>query len=259
MTALKMTDKRLTADPLVGTKEIQHVLEDWLRGQGSQDVWKLLGMDSMKKVGWKVSPMASLLCAEPVVDLLSKIFKVCKNGVIPRKKLRDAFEYTKKDYRRINWTRQGDSDFFDKVDTRLRVYASWVRDFKLKDDSYCRFCRRISLKEKVAVDSLISLIELDGAGGAKMDQSSVSTCLDLVLYNPTNRDASGHSSSSKDKGAVFKRILSRKISSPLPLKSKAKSTAASASKEPLGDEDVKLGCEKNICVYIYIYRLCFSL
>ena len=91
MTALKMTDKRLTADPLVGTKEIQHVLEDWLRGQGSQDVWKLLGMDSMKKVGWKVSPMASLLCAEPVVDLLSKIFKVCKNGVIPRKKVEGCF------------------------------------------------------------------------------------------------------------------------------------------------------------------------
>ena len=198
MTMLKMSEKRLSADPLVGTKEIQCVLEDWLKGQGSQNVWKLLGLDSMKKVDWKVSPTASMLCAEPVVELLSKLLKVCKNGVLPRKKLRDALEYTQKDYRRINWTGQDDSDFFDKVDTRLRVYASWVREFKLKDEVYTRFCRKISLKEKATVDSLLSLMETDTAGAKT---SAASACLELVPYKPV---ASEKASSSKDASSVFK-------------------------------------------------------
>ena len=249
MAVLKMSDKRLTADPLVGTKELQRVLEEWLKGQGSQDVWKLLGLDSTRRVDWKVSPMASLLCAEAVTDLLTKLLMVCKNGVLPRKNLRDALEYTQKDYRRINWTGQDDSDFFDKVDTRLRVYASWVREFKLKDEAYTRFCRRISLKEKATVDSLLSLMEVDSTG----DKASASTCLALVPYKPVTSE---RASASKEAPSVFKRILSRKMSSPIPLKNqmdspfpvrpKVGSTAASASTRPMEDENVKPGCGFNL-------------
>lgn len=263
MAVLKMSDKRLSADPLVGTKELQLVLEDWLRGQGSQDVWKLLGLDSMKKVDWKVTPVASLLCAEPVVELLSKLFKICKNGVLPRKKLRDALDYTQKDYRRINWTGQNDSDFFDKVDTRLRVYASWIREFKLKDDVYIRFCRKISLKEKATVDSLLSLMEIDAAGAKA---SAASACLELVPYKPV---ASEKASLSKAAPSVFKRILSRKVSSPIPLKNKVDSplparpkmgpSAASASTGPMEDESVKHGCELYDILKCENIKLCFHL
>eukprot|EP00435_Cladocopium_sp_Y103_P000403 s4800_g1.t1 len=213
MAMLKMSDKRLPADLLVRTKELQHVLEDWLRGHGSQDVWKSLGLGSIKRVDCKET-------AERCFGVYSK------------------------DYRRINWTGQDDSDFLDKADTGLRSYASWVKEFALKDDAHMRFCRRVSLKETATVDSLLSLMDIDTAG----DKTSASTCLELVPYK---RVASERASASKEAPFVFKRILSRKMSARIPLQNKVDSpfpvrfnvdsAAVSASTRPMEDENVKPG------------------
>lgn len=113
---------RAKPDPSVSVGDLVKGFERLCHREGTWDLGKLLLNGSQP--GWKSAPDASYLSGN-VGQLCLDLFKICRNGVFSSKKLKEAIEKLSADKgKRLNFTKDPDSVFLDRVDTTIRVAAA---------------------------------------------------------------------------------------------------------------------------------------
>ena len=197
--------KRLAPDPSLGLSDLLKPLVEWMKEQGSQNLWKLV--DPSQQVSWKTAPDVAWLVQ--LSGLYSKLLKVSPSCCYPSKKLRQALERIQSGYHRINYTKHNDETFFDRVDLLIRQGASQLRTLKTDQIQFTRAIKKADPKQWETIESLLSMVALPEADKA--------TSTALVPYVEPKASASEKSQDLKmevdsPERNIFSRILARKSS-----------------------------------------------
>ena len=214
--------KRLAPDPSLGLSDLLKPLVEWMKEQGSQNLWKLV--EPAQNVTWKTAPDVAWLVQ--VSGLYTKLLKVSPNCCYPSKKLRMALERIQSGYHRVNFTKHNDDMFFDKVDLLIRQGASQLRTLKTDQIQFTRAIKKADPKQWETIESLLSMVTLPEA------EKTISTA--LVPFVEPKASASEKSQSLKMEvdsppHKIFSRILARKSSDEAGEPGKATSSASSSS------------------------------
>ena len=228
-----MSQKRLVADPNVGVRELQAVFVNFLKTQPTKDLLAVLGPSkSCKRVDWKSAPLAELLGCRAVSDLYQGLFKCCKNGVLPRAKMKNSLWKVQAEFCRMNLTSVHDEDYMDSLDDRVRVLASQYRSLKQDIDKYSRLLRKASCAEKQAIDDALALLDLDGTLPVEQQASFLADKQEVLAMVPYVHnavpEAPGHDHKQEKARSIFQRLLNRQTSSP-----------TKSAKEKVLDQDVR--------------------
>ena len=148
--------KRLAPDPTLGLSDLLKPIVEWLKEQGSQNLWKLL--EPVQPVTWKTAPDVAWLVQ--LSGLYTKLLKVSPTCCYPSKKLRMALERIQSGYHRINYTKFNDDQFYDKADLLIRQGAAQLRILKTDQTQYCRALKKADPKQCETLESLLSMLAL---------------------------------------------------------------------------------------------------
>ena len=215
--------KRLAPDPTLGLSDLLKPIVEWLKEQGSQNLWKLL--EPVQPVTWKTAPDVAWLVQ--LSGLYTKLLKVSPTCCYPSKKLRMALERIQSGYHRINYTKFNDDQFYDKADLLIRQGAAQLRTLKTDQTQYCRALKKADPKQCETLESLLSMLALP--------ELEKTTSTALVPYEePKASDAAEKAESLKMEvdsppTKIFSRILARKSSDEAGEPAKGTSSASSSS------------------------------
>ena len=210
--------KRLVCDPAIGIMDLQKVLNKQISRAGSRDITKMLLVPHNANWGWKTAPNVQWMskCPEMFIDFLH----IAPNGVLPGSKLRLAL-LKLNESKKMNFSKQLDGDWADQCDQRIRVLLSQFRSMKAKHACYVTAMRKATEEEKRAVDSVLEEMQLESGAQQEVgnhtleaNDGATSSSAALVPLVPPEAKAVGP----KD---VFKKILQKKDSSPLPMPKQA--------------------------------------
>ena len=76
------TDKSVTAI------QLERIIKSFMATQGTNDL--CMGFDALSKSTWQTAPSKAVGPPARLESFYREIFKLCKNGCIPKKNLRDA-------------------------------------------------------------------------------------------------------------------------------------------------------------------------
>ena len=216
--------KRLAPDPTLGLSDLLKPIVEWLKEQGSQNLWKLL--EPVQPVTWKTAPDVAWLVQ--LSGLYTKLLKVSPTCCYPSKKLRMALERIQSGYHRINYTKFNDDQFYDKADLLIRQGAAQLRTLKTDQTQYCRALKKADPKQCETLESLLSMLALP--------ELEKTTSTALVPYEePKASDAAAEKAESlkmevdSPPTKIFSRILARKSSDEAGEPAKGTSSASSSS------------------------------
>ena len=165
-------------------------------------------------MGWKTSADVSWLAREHIAKLFVGFFKIASNGVLSSKKLRSALVKLQTEKHRLNFGKQSDGDFFDKMDEQLRVAAKHYREMKKDSHTYRRAMKKASEHEKQQIDLVLSYLDVDEPQtGAGTGPSTAVVTAELGTAEKTGPGEETASSSADPVAAsIFSRVLSKKDS-----------------------------------------------
>ena len=217
--------KRLAPDPSLGLSDLLKPIVEWLKEQGSQNLWKLL--EPAQPVTWKTAPDVAWLVQ--LSGLYTKLLKVSPTCCYPSKKLRMAMERIQSGYHRINYTKFNDEQFIDKADLLMRQGAAQLRTLKTDQVQFSRALKKADPKQWEKLESLLSMLALP--------EGEKSSCTALVPYEepkaskatPPQKSESLKLEVDSSPHKIFSRILARKSSDEAGEPGAVTSTASSSS------------------------------
>ena len=153
---------RVKADPLIGVDSVVKPLQNFMKAKESQDLYTLLlaGQPTHNLVKFRSTPNPEAICK--VGSLLWELLDVCPNTKLKSSVLQGALKYLVgggeiRMHTKIRWKSQ--QEFFDVIDTMIRVYLSWLRDLKNKSDWRARSLRRYAAADQAKLKLLLTRVE----------------------------------------------------------------------------------------------------
>ena len=216
-----MVRTRLTPDPCVAVGDLQKAFECLCKREGTWDLHALLIKGKEAKT-WKNSPCPVFLSGHMAI-LCQEFFKVCKNGVLASKKIKNALEKLQKEHRRVNYSKLSDPDFWDMLDQQIRIAASHYRDLKLSGSKYAACMRKASVAEKGQIDGVLQCmtIKSEEQQGGEESTGVAGSSVDKVSEVP--HDA-----------GIFKKVLTKKLSEASTPEKRMRTKAPCSPKLPSG-------------------------
>ena len=214
---MALSTKRLVCDPSIGVSDLQKVLRKQIkRANDNRDLLAQLRVPKNQNWGWKTAPHVAWM--GQVSEMMVDFVKVASNAVLPGSKLRLALEKLHGE-KKMNFSRYSDSDWVDQCDQRIRVILSQYRTLKMKNSAYTTAMKKATAEEKAAVDLVLDHIKLENVcgdieGELAETEETAKDALALVPWKPISSSASSAQGISSNPMDVFKRILSKKDSSP---------------------------------------------
>ena len=128
--AMASSRARLVPDPTVTVGDLCKAFEKTSEEFGCKDLARLL--HSNEKVAMKSTPDSDSdwLGKDTVSFLFQEVFQVSQNGVLASKKLKTALLTAQTESGRINYSKEHDTDWADKMDDKIRPAASHYRELK---------------------------------------------------------------------------------------------------------------------------------
>ena len=116
---------------------------------------------------------------------------------------------------KINRSRFCDTDWSDKCDLRLRTILAQFRELKKKTDVYATAMRKASAEEKMAIDTALSLMQLETLEPFSQELAIVPyQAPSTAAPSKTTNLPSSSSALAATPSCVFKKILQKQDSSP---------------------------------------------
>ncbi len=138
--------QKLTADPMVTTKEFEKAFTDYVNYKGSTDIWSLLcpPPGAPLRFDWKSKPHGEWVLK--VAPLLWDILEFAPNTKVLSTKIIAALKALAA--RSPSGLTQGRThksleDTIDKIDVTLRIMMAQVRQLKVNADNICTKALRI--------------------------------------------------------------------------------------------------------------------
>ena len=218
--AAMLVAKRLVADPATSIGDLMKAFEKFLEDENDLDLLEKVSCPGHHSWSWKTAPHPGWIYKLCGLALL--LVHIAPNGVLQSTKLKAAVQKICQK-KKINKSRYHDCDFADHVDQRVRIVLAQLRLLKQKSDEYHKCMRKASPDEKAGIDKVLSYMVLDVGPTTTVS----STELSMVPYTMSAPAPNVHASSSTsialpptsgDSANIFKRVLSKKDSSPLPPK-----------------------------------------
>ena len=221
---------RLTPDPCVGVSDLQKAFEHLCKREGTWDLHALLIKGKEAKT-WKNSPCAVSLSGTMAM-LCQELFKVCRNGVLASKKIKNALEKLQKEKHRVNHSKLSDPDFWDLLDQQIRIAASHYRDLKVSGSKYAACMRKASVSEKEQIDVVLQCLTL------KPEEQEVGEESKEVAGSSVEKV----SEKAQDAPAIFKKVLTKKLSDGSTPEKRMRTKAPCSPKLSCGGEASSSAC-----------------
>ena len=154
---------RLTADPTVGTGEIQDVIRKYLKVRNTKDLWSVIqpGPSGPRCYNFKTRPNAEWLIA--TCDLCYDLLDLAHNTKLSSKKTQLALSKLITSGEVVNDTKKTDSDLVDTMDQTVRILLSMWREVKQCAEKRSCVLRRLSSSEQAKCHLILNKIKLPGS------------------------------------------------------------------------------------------------
>jgi len=156
----KQCKVRLTADPLVGPRELAKAINNFCLARKSTELWSLIAppASAPQKFGFKTLPHLDWLIK--MLPLLYELVELTPSTKVLSKTLVKALRILHCDKNVTIGHNQDFEDVVDKCDVAIRMHLWWLRSIKTSPDLLAKLSRQCNTAEKMKLDMVLKKIQL---------------------------------------------------------------------------------------------------